>query len=242
MFCTAIHGDRVDKSKISSPEGDIWRLEVLPKLSTEFNLVLRITFGGEHRLKPGQSEPSPVRALRARLIASLSQGERQSRFIAKTGLQIQPQQICKRLAHRESQTAVFATCAGFVLAPKALKEVGQSSALRACFENISGGLAAGRGGWLRCSSVADFSRICALVAPRHPPRRAHNPNSELFSKHALKSKTVLLTASSCKSSRQRISTCPATGCIQEHWIADWLRWNERLCGRCQSPNSLEHQN
>jgi hypothetical protein len=47
--------------------------------------------------------------------------------------------------------------------------------LRACFENISGGLAAGLGGWLRCASVADFSRICALVAPRHPPRRARNP-------------------------------------------------------------------
>src|SRR5882724_6603813 len=28
--------------------------------------------------------------------------------------------------------------------------------LRACFENIPVGLAAGRGGWLRCSSVADF--------------------------------------------------------------------------------------
>jgi len=59
--------------------------------------------------------------------------------------------------------------------------------LRACFENTSGGLAAGRGGWLRCSSVTDFSRICALVKseqiraarlrglPRHPPRRARNP-------------------------------------------------------------------
>jgi len=47
--------------------------------------------------------------------------------------------------------------------------------LRACFENTSGGLAAGRGGWLRCSSVTDFSRICALVTPRHPPRRARNP-------------------------------------------------------------------
>ena len=58
--------------------------------------------------------------------------------------------------------------------------------LRACFENISGGLAAGRGGWLRCASVADFSRICALVAPRHPPRRARNPGSGLFSKNALK--------------------------------------------------------
>jgi hypothetical protein len=57
---------------------------------------------------------------------------------------------------------------------------------RACFENISGGLAAGRGGWLRCSTVADFSRICALVAPRHPPRRARNPSPNLFSKHALK--------------------------------------------------------
>src|SRR5260221_2447801 len=59
-------------------------------------------------------------------------------------------------------------------------------ALRACFENIPVGLAAGRGGWLRCSSVTDCSRICALVAPCHPPRRARNPFPDLlFSKHAL---------------------------------------------------------
>jgi thiol-disulfide isomerase/thioredoxin len=38
--------------------------------------------------------------------------------------------------------------------------------LRACFENILGGLAAGRGGWLRCSSVADFSRISAPGSAR----------------------------------------------------------------------------
>ena len=43
---------------------------------------------------------------------------------------------------------------------------------------MSGGLAGGRGGWLRCASVADFSRISALVAPGHPPRRALNPGSE----------------------------------------------------------------
>jgi len=32
---------------------------------------------------------------------------------------------------------------------------------------------------------ADFPRICALVAPWHPPRRAHNPFAVLFSKQAL---------------------------------------------------------
>src|SRR5258707_9099409 len=45
----------------------------------------------------------------------------------------------------------------------------RSATLRACFENIPVGLAAERGGWLRCSPVTDCSRICALVAPRHPP-------------------------------------------------------------------------
>jgi len=67
------------------------------------------------------------------------------------------------------------------------------SSLRACFRNISVGLAAGRGGWRRCSSVADFSRICALVAPRHPPRRARNPSPDLFSKHALRDAARLST-------------------------------------------------
>src|SRR3954470_2869884 len=57
--------------------------------------------------------------------------------------------------------------------------------LRACFKNIPVGLAAGRGGWLRCSSVTDFSRICSLLAPRHPPHRARNPFPSLFLKHAL---------------------------------------------------------
>jgi hypothetical protein len=81
----------------------------------------------------------------------------------------------------------------------------EGPSFRACFENISGGLAGseqiiglhrkavlGRGGWLRCSSVADFSRICALVKseqirtarlrglPRHPPRRARNPIPSYF--------------------------------------------------------------
>src|SRR5271166_5389632 len=55
--------------------------------------------------------------------------------------------------------------------------------LRACFENISGGLAAGRGVWLRCSSVIDFPRICALLdaLPAAPPRSQSLP--DLFSKH-----------------------------------------------------------
>jgi hypothetical protein len=58
-------------------------------------------------------------------------------------------------------------------------------ALRACFEIISGGLAAGRGGWLCCSSVEEPRGIFSFVAPRHPPRRARNPCPDLFSKHAL---------------------------------------------------------
>jgi hypothetical protein len=51
-------------------------------------------------------------------------------------------------------------------------------ALRACFKNISEGLAAGRGGWLRCSSVTDFFqyapssrlaiRTAALAIPFQP--------------------------------------------------------------------------
>src|SRR5580765_547741 len=57
--------------------------------------------------------------------------------------------------------------------------------LRACLKNIPVGLAAGRGGWVCWSSVTDFSRICSLLAPRHPPRRARNPFPSLFSKHAL---------------------------------------------------------
>src|ERR1700677_1317263 len=83
---------------------------------------------------------------------------------------------------------------------------------RACFENISGGLAAGRRGWLRCSSVTEFFRICALVkseqirsarlrgpvrtdkncpasraaSPSAPPRSQSHP--DLFSKHALSEK------------------------------------------------------
>ena len=59
----------------------------------------------------------------------------------------------------------------------------EKSGLRACFKNISGRLAAGRGGWLRCASVADFSRICALVAPRHPPHT--NPEMVRCRKTAL---------------------------------------------------------
>jgi hypothetical protein len=59
--------------------------------------------------------------------------------------------------------------------------------LWACFENISGGFAAGRGGWLRCSSIEDarerFSFVkseqikgCPLCGlPRHPPLPAAIP-------------------------------------------------------------------
>src|SRR5476649_1499784 len=57
--------------------------------------------------------------------------------------------------------------------------------LRACFENIPDGLAAGPGGWLRCSSVEDPRGIFSFVTPRHPPRRARNPLPDLFSKQAL---------------------------------------------------------
>jgi hypothetical protein len=57
--------------------------------------------------------------------------------------------------------------------------------LRACFENISVGLAAGRGGWRRCSSVEDPRGIFSFVSPRHLPRRARNPFPDLFSKYAL---------------------------------------------------------
>jgi hypothetical protein len=39
----------------------------------------------------------------------------------------------------------------------------RSLTLRACFENISGGLAAGRGGWLRGSSVEDPRGIFSFV-------------------------------------------------------------------------------
>src|ERR1051326_4019474 len=57
------------------------------------------------------------------------------------------------------------------------------------FKNISRHLAAGRGGWLRYSSVTDFLRICTLVVPRHPSRRARNPAPTYFqnrlSRHCL---------------------------------------------------------
>src|SRR6202008_731511 len=49
-----------------------------------------------------------------------------------------------------------------------------SPLFRACLENISGGLAMGRGGWLRCSPVTDTSLESA------PSLRL----TDLFSKHA----------------------------------------------------------
>ena len=62
--------------------------------------------------------------------------------------------------------------------------------LRACFENISGGLAAGRGGWLRCSSVTDFlsNMRPRRASPSAPPRSQSLP--DLFSKHALMVQSV----------------------------------------------------
>jgi hypothetical protein len=59
------------------------------------------------------------------------------------------------------------------LKPESAADQG-SEWFRACFENGPADLAAGRGGGLRCSAVKDFLRICALVAPRHAPRRARN--------------------------------------------------------------------
>lgn len=69
--------------------------------------------------------------------------------------------------------------------------------MRACFENILGGLAAGRAVWLRCSSVTDFlaNMRPRRVSPSGPPRSQSLPN--LFSKHALRAYffiCVLLTA------------------------------------------------
>ena len=58
--------------------------------------------------------------------------------------------------------------------------------LRACLKNTPGRLAAGPAGWLRCASVTDFSRICSLVAPRHPASRARNPPVGLFLRQALR--------------------------------------------------------
>jgi protein involved in polysaccharide export with SLBB domain len=57
--------------------------------------------------------------------------------------------------------------------------------LRACLKNISGGLAAERGGWLRCSSVTDFlsNMRPPRALPSTPPRSQSLP--DLFLKHAL---------------------------------------------------------
>src|SRR5580765_4884937 len=78
--------------------------------------------------------------------------------------------------------------------------------LRACLKNIPVGLAAGRGGWLRCSSVTDFSRICSLLAPRHPPRRARYPFPSLFLKHALRNFFASTRGCAC-------SCCVLAGCL-----------------------------
>jgi prepilin-type N-terminal cleavage/methylation domain-containing protein/prepilin-type processing-associated H-X9-DG protein len=57
---------------------------------------------------------------------------------------------------------------------------------RACLKNIPGGLAAGQADWSRCSSITNFFRICSLIAPRHPARRARNPIAGLFFRNVLR--------------------------------------------------------
>src|SRR5580765_4839145 len=84
-------------------------------------------------------------------------------------------------------------------------ELRPSRHIRACFKNIPVGLAAGRGGWLRCSSVTDFSRICSLLAPRHPPRRARNPFPSLFLKHALKETIFIVVTSDLQSPEEHLT-------------------------------------
>jgi hypothetical protein len=55
----------------------------------------------------------------------------------------------------KSKTAPEKTGAGNRFVQKIGRAVPKKS-FGACFENIPGGLAAGRGVWLRCSSVTDF--------------------------------------------------------------------------------------
>jgi len=78
-------------------------------------------------------------------------------------------------------------------------------AVRACFENIPAGLAAGRGVWLRCSSVTDFlanMRPCR-ASPSSPPRSQSLP--DLFSKHALRILAALLIfLTGCSSTRRPV--------------------------------------
>jgi beta-xylosidase len=94
--------------------------------------------------------------------------------------------------------------------------------LRACFENSPGGLAPGRGGWLRCSSVEDPRGIFSFVAPRHPPRRGRNLGSGLFSKHAL---TVffaftLLVGAALLSEAAAPDAPGVPAAAVKHWTAD----------------------
>ena len=65
--------------------------------------------------------------------------------------------------------------------------------IRACFENISGGLAAGRGDWLRCFSVTDF---CEYAPSSRLAIRPVPPQSlaDLFSKQALRECLILFTS------------------------------------------------
>jgi hypothetical protein len=70
------------------------------------------------------------------------------------------------------KTELFKKADGVLLADS--RNLGHG-VLRACFENSSGGLAAGRGGWLRYSAVEDPRGIFSFVAPRHPRRPAAIP-------------------------------------------------------------------
>src|SRR5688572_1655850 len=56
--------------------------------------------------------------------------------------------------------------------------------LRACLKNISEGLAAGQGGWLRCSSVTDFANMRPRRASPSTLPRSQSP-LDLFFRHAL---------------------------------------------------------
>jgi hypothetical protein len=70
------------------------------------------------------------------------------------------------VVHKQGNSGGTARKAGrscVVLYPLPLWKRRLASSLRACFENISGGLAAGRGSWLRCSSVEDPRGIFSFV-------------------------------------------------------------------------------
>src|SRR5688500_2470154 len=55
--------------------------------------------------------------------------------------------------------------------------------VRACLKNISEGLAAGQGGWLRCSSVTDFANMRPRRASPSTLPRSQSP-LDLFFRHA----------------------------------------------------------